>query len=166
MEATNMTQADLMPSTAPFTKPKSKAPTESASSPTRAATRVPKSTARRRPTTSRRPSERVPTPGDDPNDSDPEPEPRRSKGSARSPSPSIGRRFFSYEDLVERGIRFSRAHLRRLEDGGEFPFHVLIGKGSHTGTSIAWLVDEVLAWEDSKIAARDAAPGRRQAINA
>jgi predicted DNA-binding transcriptional regulator AlpA len=79
-------------------------------------------------------------------------------------SPSVGRRFFSYDDLVERGIRFSRAHLRRMELGGTFPLHIMIGNGTGMQTSIAWVASEVIDWENAKIAARDAAPSGRHAI--
>ena len=78
-------------------------------------------------------------------------------------SPS-GRRFLSYDDLVERGIRFSRVHLRRLEKAGAFPMHVTLGAGNEVQTSIAWLLDEVEAWEAKRIAARDAKRDQAGAI--
>jgi prophage regulatory protein len=80
--------------------------------------------------------------------------PRETRGPP-APAP-IGRRFLSYDDLLDRGIRFSRVHLRRLERAGHFPMHVTLGAGNEVQTSIAWLVDEVEAWEARRIAARDA----------
>jgi predicted DNA-binding transcriptional regulator AlpA len=82
--------------------------------------------------------------------------PRRRR---EGPLPSVGRRFLSYQDLLDRGIRFSRVHLRRMERTGTFPMRVVLGAGSAVQTSIAWVADEVIAWENARIAARDAAPG-------
>jgi predicted DNA-binding transcriptional regulator AlpA len=98
--------------------------------------------------------------GEDP---DPEPLLRRSTGSPKAQSQGIGRRFLSYPDLLERGIRFSRVHLRRMERAGVFPMHIVLGTGSGVQTSIAWVADEVIAWENAKIAQRD---GAREDINA
>jgi predicted DNA-binding transcriptional regulator AlpA len=86
---------------------------------------------------------------------------RRPAGGVRAmrgpPSPApIGRRFLSYDDLLERGIRFSRVHLRRLERTGDFPVHVELGTGNEVQTSVAWVAIEVEAWEDARIAKRDA----------
>ena len=69
--------------------------------------------------------------------------------------PTAARKFLSYDDLRARGIRFSRVHLRRLERSGNFPRHVTLGSGNDTQAFIAWLVDEVEAWEASRVAARD-----------
>jgi predicted DNA-binding transcriptional regulator AlpA len=67
-----------------------------------------------------------------------------------------GRRFLSYDDLVQRGIRFSRPHLRRLENSGDFPARVELGFGNGIQTSVAWVAAEVEAWENARIAKRDA----------
>jgi prophage regulatory protein len=75
-----------------------------------------------------------------------------------------GRRFLSYDELIERGIRFSRVHIRRLERAGHFPMHVTLGAGNDVQSSIAWLVDEVEAWEAKRIAARDAKRDQAGAI--
>jgi hypothetical protein len=70
-------------------------------------------------------------------------------------SPLLGRRFFSYRDLKARGIKFSRTHIRRLENAGLFPMHLALGAGASTQTSKAWVADEVLAWEARRISERD-----------
>jgi prophage regulatory protein len=77
---------------------------------------------------------------------------------ALEPSQTSGRKFLSYDDLVERGIRFSRVHLRRLERAGNFPHHVELGTGNSTQTMIAWLLDEVETWELQRVAVRDRRP--------
>jgi predicted DNA-binding transcriptional regulator AlpA len=85
--------------------------------------------------------------------------PQRNRGgmvvaAPRGP-PLIGRRFVSYDDLVERGIRFSRVHLRRMELAGTFPMHVKLGTGNDTQVMVAWVLAEVEAWENARIAQRD-----------
>jgi predicted DNA-binding transcriptional regulator AlpA len=89
----------------------------------------------------------------------PQYEPERDRGgvvaSVRGP-PLTGRKFLSYRDLLERGVRFSRVHLRRLERTGDFPLHVELGSGNRVQSSIAWVAAEVEAWEDARIAKRDA----------
>jgi hypothetical protein len=72
-----------------------------------------------------------------------------------TPAPT-GRKFLSYRDLVARGIRFSRVHLRRLEKAGAFPMHLQLGAGDATQAMKAWLADEIVAWEAERIRARDA----------
>jgi predicted DNA-binding transcriptional regulator AlpA len=74
----------------------------------------------------------------------------------RRPPPSSGRRFLSYDDLLDRGIRFSRVHIRRLERSGHFPMHVTLGSGNDVQAFIAWPAGEVETWENQRIAARDA----------
>jgi hypothetical protein len=69
---------------------------------------------------------------------------------ARAPPKISGRKLLSYEDLQERGIRFSRVHLRRLERVGLFPMHVAFGDGNY----IAWFEDELDAYLDGLAAAR------------
>jgi predicted DNA-binding transcriptional regulator AlpA len=84
--------------------------------------------------------------------------PQRDRGGVvaapRGP-PLTGRRFLSYADLVDRGIRFSRPHLRRLENSGDFPARVELGFGNGVQTSAAWVAVEIERWEDSRIAHRD-----------
>jgi predicted DNA-binding transcriptional regulator AlpA len=76
---------------------------------------------------------------------------------AAPPGPPLtGRRFLSYDDLVARGIRFSRPHLRRLENNGNFPARVELGAGNDVQTSVAWVASEIEHWENEKIAKRDA----------
>jgi prophage regulatory protein len=67
-----------------------------------------------------------------------------------------GRRFLSYDDLVARGVRFSRPHLRRLEAAGHFPVRIELGVGNGVQRSIAWVASEIEAWENERIARRDA----------
>jgi predicted DNA-binding transcriptional regulator AlpA len=50
-----------------------------------------------------------------------------------------------------------------MERAGVFPMHIVLGTGSGVQTSIAWVADEVIAWENAKIAQRD---GAREDINA
>jgi prophage regulatory protein len=63
----------------------------------------------------------------------------------------VGRRLLSYADLKARGIKFSRVHLKRLEDAGEFPRHIDLG-----GNSIAWFEDEIDGFLEAKAAERTA----------
>jgi prophage regulatory protein len=62
-----------------------------------------------------------------------------------------GRRVLGYADLKTRGIRFSRVHLRRLEQAKKFPQHVNLGENS-----IGWFADEVDEFLEEKAAARHA----------
>ena len=78
--------------------------------------------------------------------------------------PSVGRKFLSYTDLLERGIRFSRVHLGRMERAGQFPKRVVLGSGSGVQASIAWLADEVLRWENERIAERGALKPSRPSV--
>jgi hypothetical protein len=68
---------------------------------------------------------------------------------ARAP-PISGRKLLSYEDLLARGFRFSRVHLRRLECAGLFPMHVAFGGGNF----VAWFEDEIDAHLEAAAAAR------------
>jgi predicted DNA-binding transcriptional regulator AlpA len=72
------------------------------------------------------------------------------------PPPKIGRRFLSFQDLQDRGIRFQRPHLRRLEDLGHFPRRIELGVGNGIQRSIAWVASEIEAWENERVAKRDA----------
>ncbi len=65
----------------------------------------------------------------------------------------VGRRLVPYPGLKERGIPFTRVHLRRLEGAGKFPQHIDLGENT-----IAWFEDELDAFIEQKAAAR---PPRR-----
>jgi prophage regulatory protein len=73
----------------------------------------------------------------------------------RRGAPTPARRFLSYDDLLARGIRFSRVHIRRMERAGQFPMHVTLGAGNAVQTLKAWLSDEVDEWEHERITQRD-----------
>jgi prophage regulatory protein len=63
------------------------------------------------------------------------------------------RRLLSYAVLKsEKGVSYSKQHLKRLEEAGEFPRRVPIG-----GNRYCYVESEVDAWLEQKIAARDAA---------
>jgi prophage regulatory protein len=83
------------------------------------------------------------------------PEQQKPLERARRGAPASVRRFLSYDDLLARGIRFSRVHIRRMERAGQFPMHVTLGAGSSVQTLKAWLSDEVEEWEHVRIAQRD-----------
>lgn len=55
-----------------------------------------------------------------------------------------------YDDLKDKGIRFSRMHIRRLERHGVFPRHVKV-----SASRIAWVESEIDAWISERIADRD-----------
>jgi prophage regulatory protein len=61
-----------------------------------------------------------------------------------------GRRLLDYQALRERGIRWSRVHVGRLEAAGKFPQHIDLGENS-----IAWFEDEIDDFLEVKAAARD-----------
>jgi len=56
------------------------------------------------------------------------------------------------EGLREKGVRFSRQHINRLERSRKFPAHVNLGENT-----VGWVEDEIDAWLTAKIAERDAA---------
>jgi prophage regulatory protein len=60
------------------------------------------------------------------------------------------KRFITRKQLREI-IPYSMQHIARLERQGKFPKRVALGPGR-----VGWLADEVQAWIDQKIAARDA----------
>jgi len=63
------------------------------------------------------------------------------------------KRALRYEQLAaEKGIRWSRQYIRRLERQGRFPQHFYCGP-----QSIAWLESEIDAWLDERIAESRAA---------
>lgn len=51
------------------------------------------------------------------------------------------------------GIPYSFAHIARLEAAGLFPKRVKLGH-----CRVAWVLEEVLAWIDERIALRDEPP--------
>jgi prophage regulatory protein len=59
-------------------------------------------------------------------------------------------RFLSREDLIERGITYSRVHLDRLEASGKFPRRVPL-----SANRVAWIEEEVDAWAAERLAERD-----------
>ena len=66
-------------------------------------------------------------------------------------------RFLSFPQLKsEKGLVYSRRHLRRLEIAGRFPRSVAISEGR-----IAWVESEVDQWLADKVAARDAGTAPR-----
>jgi prophage regulatory protein len=73
----------------------------------------------------------------------------------KSSATTLGRKFLSYRDLRDRGIPYSRVHLRRLEKLGCFPRHITLGAGAELHALKAWLLEEIEAWEAARIAARD-----------
>lgn len=54
-----------------------------------------------------------------------------------------------FPDEVRSISRYSAQHLRRLEENGEFPRRVRIGKNR-----IAWLRSEVEQWLDNRLGGR------------
>jgi prophage regulatory protein len=61
-------------------------------------------------------------------------------------------RFLSAEDLIARGIKFSRQHRHRLIKEGKFPRPVKLGANTN-----AWPEPEIDAYQENCIAKRDAA---------
>ena len=59
-------------------------------------------------------------------------------------------KILSYSDLTERGIRFSKVHLWRLERAGKFPKRVPLGKARH-----GWLETEIDEWIEARLSERD-----------
>lgn len=62
-------------------------------------------------------------------------------------------RFMSYQDLRNRGIRYSKMHLNRLIRAGKFPRAVKLS-GCSNGEN-AWLEDEIDRYCADRIAERD-----------
>ena len=69
-----------------------------------------------------------------------------------------GRRLLDYQALRERGIPWSRIHIKRLEAAGKFPLHIDIGENS-----VAWFEDEIDDHLEVKAAERDAKAAERAA---
>jgi prophage regulatory protein len=69
-------------------------------------------------------------------------------------APTGARRFVRFDRLKpDFGIDYSRMHVNRLEKAGRFPKRVQLGPNS-----VAWLEDELIAWQTERIAAREAPP--------
>ena len=69
----------------------------------------------------------------------------------RSAAPYGCRRFVRFPRLApDFGIPYSRMHIDRLEKLGRFPKRVALGPNS-----VAWVEDEIIAWQAERIAARD-----------
>jgi prophage regulatory protein len=63
-------------------------------------------------------------------------------------------KFVCYADLkAKKGINYTRRHLRDLVRDGKFPQPVQLSEAR-----IAWIEDEVDAWQAAKVAARSAEP--------
>ena len=63
------------------------------------------------------------------------------------------KRALRYDQLKsEKGIRWSRQYVRRLEKAGRFPHHITLG-----ANTIAWLEHEVDAWLERRAAESRAA---------
>jgi prophage regulatory protein len=60
-----------------------------------------------------------------------------------------GRRLLTFADLKERGIPWSRVHVRRLELSGQFPQHIEMGENT-----ICWFEDEIDEFIEAKARAR------------
>lgn len=61
-----------------------------------------------------------------------------------------------FDQLLERGVPFTRQHLARLEKDNLFPRRVALGKNY-----VVWIADEIDQWLAERIAAR---PGASRAI--
>ena len=66
-------------------------------------------------------------------------------------APTGAHRFVRFGRLKpDYGIDYSRMHVDRLEKAGRFPKRVQLGPNS-----VAWVEDEIIAWQAERIAARD-----------
>jgi prophage regulatory protein len=69
-------------------------------------------------------------------------------------------RILNFAGLKERGVRFSRQHLSRLEATGQFPARIQLGE-----CSVGWIESEVDEWIRSRprgpIALQERAPRRK-----
>jgi prophage regulatory protein len=59
-------------------------------------------------------------------------------------------RVLSYEEVREKGARFSKVHLWRMEKDGRFPKRVALGPAKH-----GWIDTEIDQWIADRAAARD-----------
>jgi prophage regulatory protein len=60
-------------------------------------------------------------------------------------------RFYRFPDLRAAGVPFTRVHIQRLEDKGQFPKRVRLG-----ANTVVWVVDEVDQWVGARVAERGA----------
>ena len=60
-------------------------------------------------------------------------------------------KILSYQDLKDRGIKFSRQWIAHLRKEGKFPKTVMLGQGH----SVGFIESEIDAWIESLIAERD-----------
>jgi prophage regulatory protein len=52
------------------------------------------------------------------------------------------------------GIPYSGQHIQRLENAGQFPKRIKLGRNR-----VAWLLSEIEAWIDERLASRDTEQG-------
>lgn len=63
-------------------------------------------------------------------------------------------RFLTYKQLLkEKGVPYTRVHLKRLEDAGKWPKRVKVGDNR-----VGWVEDEVDAEMEARAAARNQGP--------
>jgi prophage regulatory protein len=62
----------------------------------------------------------------------------------------VNMKLLEYRDLRERGIRYSRPHLWRLWNAGQFPKPIKVSASRN-----AWLESEIDGWIEQRIAERD-----------
>jgi prophage regulatory protein len=65
----------------------------------------------------------------------------------------MAKRLIPYEALKAKGVPYSKPHLWRLERAGRFPRRVPVGDNRY-----AYVEEEVDAYNEARIKARDAAP--------
>jgi prophage regulatory protein len=70
-------------------------------------------------------------------------------GGSSVPTLYEGVELLSYEDLKRIGIKYSRAHLWRLEAAGKFPERIYPSK-----QRVAWRVSEIYQWLADRAAER------------
>jgi prophage regulatory protein len=68
----------------------------------------------------------------------------------------MAKRIITHAQLADKGIRFSKVHMWRLERDGKFPRRVRTGQNRY-----GYLEQEVEDWIDERIAERDAALAAR-----
>lgn len=78
--------------------------------------------------------------------------PRFKRDEGLIPQCGIGNlpRFLSADEVSE-AVKYSKVHIYRLMDRGEFPKRVQIGRNR-----VGWLESEVAEWLNARIEARDA----------
>jgi predicted DNA-binding transcriptional regulator AlpA len=58
--------------------------------------------------------------------------------------------FLTFADLKELGIAYSRSHIKRLIEAGQFPNFVRLGSGSKTAR-MAWAQSDVYQWMEERM---------------